>query len=163
MYRSSPDVERAPAIFHEPAALGEPSTGDGTSATAVAVRQGAAGPIWSAEAIAWRIRWLIAHHDGGDVCAAARRLGVPVGQLVKVEATIADDDPSDTSRPGEALLCAAVRRYGVSTAWVLTGCEQPEPTALPPEVRERLARLCLAVATRVVAEFDAERAAARVS
>lgn len=163
MYRSSPDVERSTAIFHEPAHLGDESAGDGPRATEVAVRQGSAGPLWSADAIAARIRWLIARHDGGDVCAAARRLGVPVRQLVRLETTIEEVGSAAGLRPGELLLCAAVRRYGVSSAWVLTGCEQPEPGALLADVRERLARLCLAVAARVVEEFDAERAATRVS
>ena len=104
-------------------------------------------PMWSTDAIAARLRWLVAHHDGGDVCAAARRLGCPVSRLVRIEQTL-DGGGAD------CLLAAAARRYGCGAPWLLTGCSQPDPASLSPDVRERLARLLVAVASSVVEEFE---------
>lgn len=104
-------------------------------------------PMWSTDAIAARLRWLIAHQDGGDVCAAARRLACPVSRLVRLEQTLNESG-------ADCLLAAAARRYACGAPWLLTGCVQPDPTALRADVRERLARLLLAVASSVVEEFE---------
>ncbi|HEX8848259.1 MAG TPA: hypothetical protein VF761_01875 [Gemmatimonadaceae bacterium] len=115
-----------------------------------------------ARATAARIRSLIAHHDGGDVCAAARRLGVPVRRLVQLDATL-DPDPADADGRAalDALLSAAVLRYDSSAAWLLTGCHEADASMLPTEVAQQLASVCLAVAARVVEEFQATAAVTR--
>ena len=109
-----------------------------------------------ARATAARIRSLIAHQDAGDVCAAARRLGVPVRQLVQLEAALAplesSDDADDAIR---TLLSAVVYRYQASAVWLLTGCHDPDPSSVPPDVAEQLASLCVAVAGRVLEEYQA--------
>ena len=104
-------------------------------------------PMWGTDAIAARLRWLIAHHDGGDVCAAARRLACPVSRLVRLEQTLYGGG-------ADCLLAAAARRYGCGAPWLLTGCAQPDPAALRPDVRARLASLLVAVASSVVEEYE---------
>lgn len=115
----------------------------------------AESPLWTVAAIVARVRWLIAHQDGGDVCAAAHRLGVPVGELVRLEQTLAVLEAPGVPDTDDGLLTAVVRRYGVDAAWLLTGCRQPDTAALPADLRERLAGLLLAVARSVVSDCQA--------
>ena len=124
----------------------------------VARRRGGVGETGAA-AIAARIRRLVAQHDGGDVCAAAKRLGVPVQHVIRIERLLADEGEGDT--PGgaaESLLTAVVLRYHVDATWLLTGSEQPAAGDLPPAVRLWLADLLLAIGTRVFDEYRAGRA-----
>ncbi|NUO63215.1 MAG: hypothetical protein HOQ11_13405 [Gemmatimonadaceae bacterium] len=107
-----------------------------------------------ARAIATRIRSLIAHEDGGDVCAAARRLGVPVRQLVQLDTTLAPDCP-EARAACEALLAAVTLRYQASATWLLTGSHHPDPGAVSPDVAERLAGVCHAIAGRVAEDVTA--------
>ena len=107
-----------------------------------------------ARAIAARIRSLIAREDAGDVCAAARRLGVPVRQLVQLDTILAPDCP-EARAACEALLAAVVLRYQASATWLLTGSDHPDPGAVAPDVAERLAGVCYAIAGRVAEEFTA--------
>lgn len=117
-----------------------------------------------ARAIAARIRSLIAHHDDGDVCAAARRLGVPVRRLVQLDATLTPDpDDPDARAALDALLSAVVLRYDSSAAWLLTGCHEADASLLPPEVAQQLASTYVAVAARVVDEYQASTASAMTS
>ena len=123
---------------------------------AAPVRRGDSVARCGARATAARIRSLIAHQDAGDVCAAARRLGVPVRQLVQLEAALAPletrDDEADAIR---LLLSAVVHRYQASAVWLLTGCHDPDPSTVPTDVAEQLASLCVAVAGRVLEEYEA--------
>jgi hypothetical protein len=104
-----------------------------------------------AGAIAMRVRRLIARHDGGDVCAAAQRLGVRVRDLIQLEGLLSE--PSGEAAAAEQLLVAVVLRYPVNATWLLTGSERPATRALPPTVRIWLADLLLAVGTRIVDDY----------
>jgi hypothetical protein len=109
---------------------------------------GGAGP-WSPRAITARVRQLIARSDGGDVCAAARRLGVPVSHLVQLERVLAEGMQGDA----EELLAAAVLRYHADATWLLTGAERTQASVLPPSVRVWLAKFLLAISTRMIEEY----------
>jgi hypothetical protein len=113
-----------------------------------------------AAAIARRVRRLVAHYDRGDVCAAARRLGVPVQDLIRLDRLLAVAD-ADGAAAADRLLVAAVLRYPVKATWLLTGIERPVPRALPPTVRLSLAELLLAVGTRIVDDYRARLPAER--
>ena len=109
-----------------------------------------------ARAVAARIRSLIAQQDAGDVCDAARRLGVPVRHLVQLETTLAGGaECADARAAVEYLLGSVVLRYQASAVWLLTGRNDPDPSAVPPEIAEQLASLCVAVARRVIEEYQA--------
>ena len=103
---------------------------------------------WCADAIAWRIRQLIARHDGGDVSAAARRLGVPIRRVVRLERVLESRD----SHAAQELLCDVVLRYQANAAWLLTGAEHVPGDGLPDDVRLWIARCLTRVANRVVDE-----------
>ena len=126
------------------------------SGALVAPGQGAPADTVSSDttAVAARIRSLIAHEDSGDVCAASRRLGVAVRDLVRLEETLATLDAGGDTGCADSLLSAVVVRYGVSGVWLLTGCSDSEVRELRPCVCDRLARVLLASAQRVVDEYQ---------
>ncbi len=105
-----------------------------------------------AGAIATRVRRLIARYDAGDTCAAAQRLGVGVGDLIRLERLLSGSS-GDGATAAEQILIAVVLRYPVNATWLLTGCERPATRALPPTVRLWLADLLLAVGTRIVDDY----------
>ena len=74
--------------------------------------------------IAARITQLIDRKEGGNVAAAARRLGVSQRGLSKVYS-------GETRHPRADLLQALVREYGADPAWLLTGVPAGE---WPPSV-----------------------------
>jgi transcriptional regulator with XRE-family HTH domain len=111
---------RAPKywIWHNP---GKPL---GSSQPFIAVRSGER--LAEQTPIAARIAHLIDQREGGNVAAAARRLGVSQRGLAKVYA-------GETRHPRADLLQALVREYGADPAWLLTGIpaeEWPESSQL---------------------------------
>ena len=113
-----------------------------------------------AAAIAARVRRLVAQHERGDVCAAARRLGVPVRDLIRLERLLAED-AAESAAAAERVLVAVVMGYPASATWLLTGSEHPAPRRLPPTVRLWLAQLLLAVGTRIVDDYHVHAPAER--
>jgi hypothetical protein len=107
----------------------------------------------SPQAIAARIRSLIAQHDAGDITAAARRLGLPIATLVRLEEQLADDQSATVPD----VLAAVVVRYRADACWLLTGSELPRMTDLPVAVRLRLSDLLLAIGDRLLADYRAHR------
>lgn len=121
---------------------------------AVAVGGRTRAALWSGEAIAARLRTLIAQREGGDVCLAARRLGVGVAGLVRLEETMVADKRRAALRvEADAILLAAILHYGVSAAWLLTGCDEPDLPALPKAVRDRLVYLVVGAAHAVADRY----------
>jgi hypothetical protein len=106
----------------------------------------------SPHAIATRIRSLIARTDAGDVAAAARRLGVPIADLVRLDLVLADDSPRCRD-----VLAAVVLRYRADACWLLTGSELPTMRELPSAERLRLSDLLLDIGERLLAEYRARR------
>ena len=84
--------------------------------------------------IATRIAYLIDHHEGGNVAAAARRLGMSQRGLAKVYR-------GETKHPRAPLLQALVKEYGADPAWLLTGVPAGEVSTARPPVREGEVRL----------------------
>jgi hypothetical protein len=121
---------------------------------------------WGAAAVAARVRRLVAKFDGGDPCAAARRLGVAVSHLIRLEELLSRaGDHAAAAGPddgvAEEILTAAVLRYRVNATWLLTGRDHPPTRELPPTVRLWLAGFLLAVGTRIVDDYRADAAAGR--
>lgn len=156
MHGSTVSHQPRPSIAdRSPAGVTRDAAAERDADRGVAVRQDGLADMCGARAIATRIRSLIAQRDGGDVCAAARRLRVPVRQLVQLDTTLAFDAACDEARAAvETLLSAVVLRYQASAVWLLTGCHQPDLSALPPKVAEQLTSLCIAVAGRVIEEYQ---------
>jgi hypothetical protein len=98
-------------------------------------------------AVAHRIRALIAREDGGDVTAAARRLGLPVRDLCQVERALADDAP----RPPFELLAMVAVGYGADACWLLTGIPSDRIRELSAAEIHPLAELLNAVGDRMLA------------
>jgi len=84
--------------------------------------------------ISERIRHLIDEEDGGNVSAAARRLGCPQRTLAKIYA-------GETSNPGSDLLQLIVERYPVDPAWLLTGVESREWAERETRSRQQAVKL----------------------
>jgi len=101
----------------------------------------------NAQAVAHRIRTLIAREDGGDVTAAARRLGLPVRVLCQVERALSDDAP----HPPFELLAAVAVGYGADACWLLTGLPSDRIRELPAAEIRPLAELLNAVGDRMLA------------
>lgn len=67
----------------------------------------------SAACIAARVRMLVERHDGGDIRAAAARLGVPT-------VVLEDMLTGEWSRMRADVLAAVVRTYGVAVDWLIS-------------------------------------------
>ena len=119
---------------------------------------------WDAVGVAGRIRRLIARQDAGDVCAAARRLGVTVPHLIQLEHVLGEQaDTATLSVAAQDLLTAVVLRYQVDATWLLTGTERPRISELPTPMRRWLADFLFVVGTRVIDEYRARTAGADAS
>jgi transcriptional regulator with XRE-family HTH domain len=108
--------------------------------------------------VAARIAHLIDQREGGNVAAAARRLGVSQRGLAKVYA-------GETKHPRADLLEALVKEYEADPAWLLTGITSREwsesgrlsadsGTQLPDELLDALRKVWPDLVSKIRGEAD---------
>jgi hypothetical protein len=100
---------------------------------------------WDIAGIGGRVRSIIEREDGGDVDAAARRLGVRSEELGRLELPTTGDGDPWLAR----LLAKIVRTYRVDACWLLTGEHDLRLARLPATARLAVANLLLDISDQL--------------
>src|SRR5919206_3299647 len=109
---------------------------------------------WNVAGIGARVRSIIQREHGGDVGAAARRLGVRPEELERIGLAMTSDAGPWLAR----VLARIVRGYRVDACWLLTGQHDLRLARLPAPARLHVANLLLEISDQL---FRSRRERAR--